>query len=56
MRTKALAVTSWRSRQITVNCIAPGLIRNGYIKQHLWKRRSKLIPMQRVGQVHELQA
>jgi 3-oxoacyl-[acyl-carrier protein] reductase len=50
---KALAV-ELASRQITVNCIAPGLIETDMIQSAPMEEALKMIPMQRVGQVHEV--
>lgn len=50
---KALAV-ELASRQITVNCIAPGLIDTDMTQTAPVEEALKMIPMQRVGQVHEV--
>lgn len=50
---KALAV-ELASRQITVNCIAPGLIDTEMTQTAPVEEALKMIPMQRVGQVHEV--
>lgn len=50
---KALAV-ELASRQITVNCIAPGLIETDMTHSAPVEEALKMIPMQRVGQVHEV--
>lgn len=50
---KALAV-ELASRQITVNCIAPGLIETDMTQTAPVEEALKMIPMQRVGQVHEI--
>ena len=54
--TKALAV-ELAKRQITVNCIAPGLIETDMVDEHLpLADMLKLIPAQRVGSVDEVAA
>jgi 3-oxoacyl-[acyl-carrier protein] reductase len=50
---KALAV-ELASRNITVNCIAPGLIDTDMTQTAPVDEALKMIPMQRVGQVHEV--
>ncbi|HEY6527499.1 MAG TPA: 3-ketoacyl-ACP reductase FabG2 [Cellvibrionaceae bacterium] len=50
---KALAV-ELASRNITVNCIAPGLIETDMTQTAPVDEALKMIPMQRVGQVHEV--
>jgi 3-oxoacyl-[acyl-carrier protein] reductase len=52
--TKALAV-ELAKRQITVNCIAPGLIGTDMVDAHLpMEEMLKMIPAQRVGSVDEV--
>jgi 3-oxoacyl-[acyl-carrier protein] reductase len=52
--TKALAV-ELAKRQITVNCVAPGLIETEMVEQHVpVEEILKVIPMQRTGTVDEV--
>jgi len=51
--TKALAV-ELASRQITVNCIAPGLIETEMISQDVIEHTLKLIPAARLGKPEEV--
>jgi 3-oxoacyl-[acyl-carrier protein] reductase len=53
--TKALAV-ELASRQITVNCIAPGLIETEMLSQEVIERALKLIPAARLGKPEEVAA
>ena len=50
--TKALAV-ELASRQITVNCVAPGLIATEMVDESVLEQALKLIPAQRVGRAEE---
>lgn len=51
--TKALAV-ELASRNITVNCVAPGLIDTGMIEQDLIDQSLPMIPMKRMGTANEV--
>jgi 3-oxoacyl-[acyl-carrier protein] reductase len=51
--TKALAI-ELASRQITVNCIAPGLIETEMLNQEVIERALKLIPAGRLGKPEEV--
>jgi 3-oxoacyl-[acyl-carrier protein] reductase len=53
--TKALAV-ELASRQITVNCVAPGLIATEMVDERILEEAMKLIPAQRVGTPEEVAA
>jgi len=53
--TKALAV-ELASRQITVNCVAPGLIESEMTKQLPLEQIMEAIPMRRIGRAEELAA
>lgn len=53
--TKALAV-ELASRQITVNCVAPGLIETEMVDQRVLEEALKMIPAKRVGQPSEVAA
>ena len=53
--TKALAV-ELASRAITVNCVAPGLIRTAMIAEAPIEEVLKLIPAQRIGEPEEVAA
>jgi 3-oxoacyl-[acyl-carrier protein] reductase len=54
--TKALAV-ELAKRQITVNCVAPGLIETEMVDEHVpMEEILKAIPMQRAGNVQEVAA
>lgn len=50
---KALAV-ELAKRNITVNCVAPGLIDTGMITPDIFEHAKPLIPMQRMGRVEEV--
>lgn len=52
---KALAV-ELASRQITVNCVAPGLIATEMVDERLLEEALKLIPAKRVGTAEEVAA
>lgn len=51
--TKALAI-ELASRNITVNCVAPGLIRTEMIEEAPLEEALKLIPMKRAGEPEEV--
>ena len=53
--TKALAV-ELASRQVTVNCVAPGLIETDMIEPGLVEEALKIIPTKRVGRPEEVAA
>jgi 3-oxoacyl-[acyl-carrier protein] reductase len=54
--TKALAI-ELAKRQITVNCVAPGLIGTDMIDEHVpLEEMLKMIPAQRVGTAEEVAA
>lgn len=53
--TKALAV-ELAKRQITVNCVAPGLIETDMMEPHIVEEALKIIPAKRVGQPDEVAA
>ncbi len=53
--TKALAV-ELASREITVNCVAPGLIQTDMLPQEIVDEALKIIPARRVGQPEEVAA
>lgn len=53
--TKALAV-ELASRNITVNCVAPGLIDTEMIEPHVLEEAIKLIPSRRMGKPEEVAA
>jgi 3-oxoacyl-[acyl-carrier protein] reductase len=53
--TKALAV-ELASRQITVNCVAPGLIRTDMIDSVPMEEALRMVPMGRVGEPQEVAA
>ena len=53
--TKALAVELGK-RQITVNCVAPGLIESDMSKDLPWEKMLEAVPLRRVGQPHEVAA
>jgi 3-oxoacyl-[acyl-carrier protein] reductase len=52
---KALAV-ELAKRHITVNCVAPGLIDTDMLTEQVKEEALKIIPMQRLGQPHEVAA
>jgi 3-oxoacyl-[acyl-carrier protein] reductase len=52
---KALAV-ELASRQITVNCVAPGLIETEMVDQELLAKALEAIPMRRIGSASEVAA
>lgn len=52
---KALAI-ELAKRNITVNCIAPGLIETDMVDETILKHAKHLIPMQRMGKVEEVAA
>lgn len=41
-------------RNITVNCVAPGLIETGMISEEVWGHAKPMVPMQRMGSVREV--
>ncbi|TNH06009.1 3-ketoacyl-ACP reductase FabG2 [Testudinibacter sp. TR-2022] len=51
--TKALAL-ELAKRNITVNCIAPGLIDTGMVDEHTLKYALPMIPMQRMGKAQDI--
>ncbi len=53
--TKALAV-ELAKREITVNCVAPGLIDTDMIEPHVLDEALKMIPLRRMGHVDEVAA
>ncbi|MCV2350887.1 3-ketoacyl-ACP reductase FabG2 [Paucibacter sp. Y2R2-4] len=53
--TKALAV-ELASREITVNCVAPGLIATEMVDERLLEEALKLIPAKRIGKPEEVAA
>ncbi|MCM5682685.1 3-ketoacyl-ACP reductase FabG2 [Schlegelella sp. S2-27] len=53
--TKALAVELAR-REITVNCVAPGLIETEMIEAHVVEEALKIIPARRMGRPEEVAA
>lgn len=53
--TKALAV-ELAKREITVNCVAPGLIDTDMIEPHVLEEALKMIPLRRMGHVDEVAA
>jgi 3-oxoacyl-[acyl-carrier protein] reductase len=53
--TKALAL-ELAKREITVNCVAPGLIETEMISEEVLKHAIDLIPMRRVGKPNEVAA
>ncbi len=50
---KSLAI-ELAKRNITVNCVAPGLIDTGMINEEIFEHAKKLIPMQRMGKPEEV--
>lgn len=53
--TKSLAV-ELAKREITVNCVAPGLIDTDMIEPHVLDEALKMIPLRRMGHVDEVAA
>lgn len=53
--TKSLAV-ELAKREITVNCVAPGLIDTDMIEPHVLEEALKMIPLRRMGHVDEVAA
>lgn len=53
--TKALAL-ELAKREITVNCVAPGLIDTDMVEPHVLEEALKLIPARRMGQPEEVAA
>lgn len=53
--TKALAI-ELAKRNITVNCVAPGLIDTDMVEPHLLEEALKIIPAKRVGKPEEVAA
>src|SRR5207342_3201057 len=53
--TKALAL-ELAKREITVNCVAPGLIDTEMVNAELMEEAMKMIPMRRIGQPDEVAA
>lgn len=51
--TKALAL-ELAKRQITVNCVAPGLIETDMIDDHIREEALKMIPLRRIGRAEEV--
>jgi 3-oxoacyl-[acyl-carrier protein] reductase len=51
--TKALAIELGK-RQITVNCVAPGLIDTGMITEEIFGHAKPMIPLQRMGKPEEV--
>jgi 3-oxoacyl-[acyl-carrier protein] reductase len=51
--TKALAIELAR-RQITVNCVAPGLIDTGMLSAEVREEGVKIVPMKRLGRADEV--
>jgi 3-oxoacyl-[acyl-carrier protein] reductase len=52
---KALAL-ELAKRQITVNCVAPGLIETDMVSAEVAEHAMEMIPARRLGQVHEVAA
>jgi 3-oxoacyl-(acyl-carrier-protein) reductase, putative len=50
---KALAVELGK-RQITVNCVAPGLIDTGMVNEEIYSHAKPMIPLQRMGKPEEV--
>ena len=50
---KALAIELGK-RQITVNCVAPGLIDTGMVSEEIYEHAKPLIPLQRMGKPEEV--
>lgn len=53
--TKALAVELGK-REITVNCVAPGLIETEMVPQEILEEATRIIPMRRIGRPEEVAA
>lgn len=53
--TKALAL-ELAKREITVNCVAPGLVDTEMLDEHIVEEALKLVPLRRVGKVDEVAA
>ena len=53
--TKALAL-ELAKREITVNCVAPGLIETEMVNEEILVEAMKMIPMRRIGQPEEVAA
>ncbi len=53
--TKALAL-ELAKREITVNCVAPGLIETEMVSEEILEEAMKMIPMRRIGQPDEVAA
>lgn len=53
--TKALAL-ELAKREITVNCVAPGLIETEMVGEEILEEAMKMIPMRRIGQPDEVAA
>ncbi|MFT3806170.1 3-ketoacyl-ACP reductase FabG2 [Arenimonas sp.] len=53
--TKALAL-ELAKREITVNCVAPGLIETEMVSEEILEEAMKMIPMRRIGQPEEVAA
>lgn len=51
--TKALAL-ELAKRQITVNCVAPGLIETDMVDEHIREEALKMIPLRRIGRPDEV--
>lgn len=51
--TKALAIELGK-RDITVNCVAPGLIDTGMVSEEIYEHAKPMIPMQRMGKPEEV--
>lgn len=50
---KSLAIELGK-RQITVNCIAPGLVDTGMVSEEIYSHAKPLIPLQRMGKPEEV--
>lgn len=51
--TKSLAI-ELAKRNITVNCVAPGLIDTGMVNDEIFQHTKAMIPMQRMGKAQEV--
>ncbi len=51
--TKALSL-ELAKRNITVNCVAPGLIDTGMISEEIWNYAKPMVPLKRMGTVREV--